>query len=376
MLTIITAALSPLVLAANCLVVLIVHIVTGFVTHLTSQCRDGLTAAPLGVNSLIADTPSVCIVNSLNCTVFCVRCVGVRPLLSRILFGVEEALHTAVAVQTIAYIVQVGTSVRNGFPAGFLFTTLEGVDQCELSAAGSGNAALCTLRAVLAAEAIPVINVSQPVHQVQTLIAAVCGAEALVDRVLCGVALCHIGRILFNLTPLVAVSSTQLAALLHEVAALLIRDHSCFHGLPSLSQIADGFGRSILGVLYGYFALACIVYDVITHCSSPYQVEQCFRSSFVTVVRSFDTQFFYRVERDTQTTGNGVCAGHIAVFHTVGYNVIIQRHKACCIRVITVSLVLSSGAGSRCSSRQDCRACHCSSQYSSQKCFAFLELHV
>ena len=42
-------------------------------------------------------------------------------------------------------------------------TSLEGIDECELAFALSALA-----------ESIPVINVSQPVHQVVALIAAVC----------------------------------------------------------------------------------------------------------------------------------------------------------------------------------------------------------
>ena len=375
MLAIIRSALLPLILAADFLVVLIVHIITGIITHLTSQCGDRLITAPLGVNSLIAYAPSVCIINSLDCTVFCVRCVGIRPLFSRSSFGVEEALHTAVASDTIG-LVQVGTSVRDSFPAGFLLAALEGVDQCELTAAACRYSALCALRAVYSTKAIPVIYVCQPVHQVQSLITAVLRAEALVDRVLCGIALRHIGRVHFNLFPLIAVSSAQLTALLHEVATLLIRDHGCFHGLPSLSQVADSLSRSVLYVLYFNFTVLCSVYDVITHCCGPYQVGQCFRSCFVTIVRSLDTQIFYRVIRDAQTVGNGVRAGHIAVLYTVGNNVIVQGHKALCIGLVAVCLVFGSGtSGSRCSGRQNCRASHCSSQNSSQKCFAFLELH-
>ena len=361
----ITVTVGPNVACtADFLVVLIIHVVTSFVTHLTGKSGDGLAAAPLGVNRLIANTPSVCIVNSLDCTVFCVRCVGVRPLLSRLLFGVEEALHTAVAADTVALVVQVYAGMRNGFPAGLLLTTLEGVDQSEAAA----YVLLCTLAAVCCAESIPVINVSQPVHQVQTLIAAVCIAEIVVDRVLSLVAVLHSSRIILNLRPLIAVSSTQRAALAHE-AVLLIRNHGRFHGLPCLCQIADSISLTInsLGL--------ALVDNVITHCSNPYQVGQSLRCGFMTVVRSLDTQFLYRVIRYTETAVSHGALGQIAVLLTIGNNVIVQRHEALCIGAVTIGLFLGAGASCRSGSRQNSRTSHCSSQNRSQNGFTFLELH-
>ena len=364
----------PLIGCTNGLVVLIEHVVSGFVTHLSSQNIQLLRAAPLGVNALIRNAPSVCSVYSLNCTVFCVRCVGVRILLSNLLFGVEEALHTADT--SAAFLTVLNTklqffyaSMRNGFPARFLFTTLESIDHGERTA----YVLLLVLRRSTSTKAIPVIYVSQPVHQVQALIAAVCTCEVLVNRVYSVVALQHISRIQFDLFPFIAVGCTQLL-LLHD-ASLCIRNQSSFHGLPSLCGIANAFGSGILFTLNGDFALVCLIYDVITHCCGPYQVGQSFRSGFMTVVRSFDTEGFNRVIRYTQTAANGRSAGHIAILNTVCDYVIIQRHEPCCIGAVTVCFCLCSGTSCGSSSRNNCTACHCSSKNRCQNSFVLLKLH-
>ena len=111
---------AVLVLAADCLVVLIEHVVTQFVTHLTSKCSyGGITYAPL-----------VCCVNSLDCTVLCVWCIGVGPLCCNIGVIVEDALDTTIS-HTVLQCLNRG--VRYSLEAGLRVTSLEGVDEGELT---------------------------------------------------------------------------------------------------------------------------------------------------------------------------------------------------------------------------------------------------
>ena len=163
---VITGGGAVLVLTADCLVVLIEHVVTQFVTHLTSKCGNGA----------VAHAPLVCCVNSLDCTVFCVRCVGVGPLCCNVGIVVEYTLDTTIC-HTILQ--SLDGRMRYGLKAGLGVTSLEGVDEGELTGGrrGLGTAVVCPTVAV------PVIYVRQPVHQVQTIVARVCRGEFAVDRV-------------------------------------------------------------------------------------------------------------------------------------------------------------------------------------------------
>ena len=333
--------------AADLLIVLIIHIISQFVTHLTSQSREACIAAPLAVNGLVANAPSICSIYCLNCTVFCVRRIGVAPLLSRTFFGIEEALHTSSADTILQCF---NTCVRQSFPTRFGSTTLECIDHCE----GAANILLLVRRIIVT---IPVIYVSQPVQQIQTLIgAAVCTGEVLVNRVVTVLISMRASRIVFGVVPFSRIGSLRSICIGHVVlviAALYVRNQCRFQSFPSLCSVTNGFTSSS--------RYSALVYNVITHCSNPYQVRQGFRCCFVTIVRSFDTQLFYRVVRNVEATVNGCALAHVAIGNTICDNVIIQRHETFCISGVTILFCLCSGASSRSSSRQQCTACHGSS---------------
>ncbi len=247
---------GPSSVGRDLLIVLIVHIVTEFVTHLSC----------LSVYSAVGNFPLDRIIYALDCTIFSVRCVGVSPLICNSRVTVEDTLQTLLAV-TILLLLNAGE--RNCFPAGLLLTTLEGVDEGELTAL---------------TEAIPVVNVSQPVHQIQTalvVLTTIYACELVEDGVLSSLAslTCPSVGALIGSIILTAVLSAYAGGLPEVI--LYIRDHN-FHCLPCLLQIVSRSAGELL---------AGILNDVVVHCCYPYQVGHSLGSSLVTVVRSLDDQF-------------------------------------------------------------------------------------
>ena len=144
------------------------------------------------------------------------------------------------------------------------------------------------------------------------------------------------------------------------------RDHS-LHRLPSLSQVIC-VGCAVL--------TACILCNVVSHCSDPYDVGHCLGCGLMTIVRSLNDTGLNSVVRNTETTGCNVCLAQIAVFLTVCDNVIVQRQESLCIGLVAVFFFLGSGACSGCSQRKHGSGNNGSGKCSSKNCFVLFKYHV
>ena len=315
-------------LAADCLVVLVVHVVTAEVTHHT-----GL------IGNAVGNVPAVCCVCSLDRTVFCVRRVRVGPGLRSGLLECE--LH---ALGLVAVLQGFDGRMRNGLEAGLLVAALEGVDKCEIT----------LLAACGTAEAVPVINVSQPVQQILSALRLICGNELGVERVLTGVGLGALGRILLDVVRMLSRNLCAQFSLLEEAGLLILfRDH-LLENLPLLVELTAAAG------------------ELVMHCCDPDDVGHSLGSGFVTVVRSLADQLFNGVIR------NAVLA-QVAVLLTVGDDIVVHSQEAVLVGCIftgdIVLLSLGTRALRRCRDGHQRGGCRCSCEDSSKDRSAFLELH-